>query len=144
MSQKALVFVEFKEGQMKKSAQEALSLFHGLNWEVHTCSVGEGSEALAKDLGAWGVQHHHFCQSEELKTYNPESYQSFLSKVFQEVQPQYFIASSNSLGRDVFPRLAAEVNGAYVSDVTEMSLEPELKVKRPPILREVFSASELP
>ncbi len=124
----ALIFIETSQGKIKKSSQEALSVFAGNEFNLITCSVGEDS-SLPIELKSWGVKKHFVCEG--LKTYNPESYQNFLAQVFETTQPQFFLASSNNLSRDVFPRLAAQFNAAYMSDVTEISVSPELVVRRP-------------
>lgn len=127
----AIVFIETKNGEIKKSSLEALSVFQGTNVAVTTCALGADSPNLGNKLGAWGVQKHFHCADESTKVYNPEVYQQFFSQVFETVKPDIFLASSNSLGRDVFPRLAAQFDAAYMSDVTELTVTPELKIKRP-------------
>ncbi|MCJ8276220.1 MAG: hypothetical protein MJK18_05210, partial [Bdellovibrionales bacterium] len=128
---KALVFVESKNNELKKSSLEALSVLLGSDVEVNTCSVGTQSEADGDLVGAWGSTKHFFSTDEKLAQYNPETYQKFLAQVFETAQPDLILASSNMLGRDVFPRLAAQFNAAYMSDITEMTLSPELTIRRP-------------
>lgn len=125
----ALVFIEFKDGELKKSSLESLSVFAGSSYKIVTCALGTGSDGLAKALGAWGVGQHYCCP--ELNKFNPADYQQFFAQVFQQVKPDFFVASSNNHGRDVFPRLAAQFDAAYMNDVTEISLEPNLMVKKP-------------
>ncbi|MEM7645355.1 MAG: electron transfer flavoprotein subunit alpha/FixB family protein, partial [Pseudomonadota bacterium] len=123
----ALVFIEEKNGQIKKSSLECLSVLVNSDMEISTCSIGSGTDALKDQLGAWGVKKHYACTDDSAKVYNPENYQNILSHVFNEVKPQMFLASSNSIGRDVFPRLAAEMDAAYMSDVTEMTTDGAIK-----------------
>ena len=128
---KALVFVEAKDNQLKKSSLELLSLFQGSDYEVHACAIGSGVSSLNDELAKWNVQHFHAADSDNLKDYNPEVYRQALVEVFEKCQPQLVVASSNMLGRDVFPRIAAKFDCAYMSDVTEISVSPELTVHRP-------------
>jgi electron transfer flavoprotein alpha subunit len=127
----ALVFIEFNGSEIKKSSLEALSAVKSGNNTIMTCAVGAGSDQLASQLGAWGSTKHFSCTDEKANTYNPEVYQTFLSKVFEDASPQLVVASSNNVGRDVFPRLAAKFDMAYMSDITEMEAGDSLSVKRP-------------
>ena len=124
----ALVFIETKNGELKKSSLEILCALENSNCEIFTCGVCEPNPA---DLGVWNVSKHFVCRNDVLKVYNPELYQQFFSQIFEKTQPQFLIASSNSQSRDVFPRLAAQFEAAYMSDVTELSFSPHLLVKRP-------------
>ena len=126
----AIVLIETKNDQLKKSSLESLSALQNSGYEISTCEVGSSSERILETLGLWGVHKHFFCKDEVLHIYNPETYQQFLTQVFEKNKPQLFVASSNSMGRDVFPRLAAQFETAYMSDVTEISFSP-LLIKRP-------------
>lgn len=126
---KALVFVEFKDNEIKKSSLEALSAVKGL--EIETCSIGVGSDALAGQLGAWGVTKHYNGTDSNTANYNPETYFNFVAKVFEQASPNLVVASSNNVGRDIFPRVAAKFDLAYMSDVTEMSTDGGVSIKRP-------------
>lgn len=126
---KALVFLEFNGSEIKKSSLEALSASRGA--EIETCAIGPVSEALISQLGAWNVKKHYSCTDERASQYNPETFFNFVTKTYEQSSPQLVLASSNNVGRDIFPRLAAKFDLAYMSDVTEMSTEGGLTVKRP-------------
>lgn len=128
---KALVFVESKDGKIKKSSQEILSLFTEGEFEIHACVLGAEAASLTDQLKSWGAAQVHMNADEKLSNYNPELYRQFFIQVFEAVQPQFVLASSNMLGRDLFPRIAAKFDCAYMSDITEISLHPELVVRRP-------------
>ena len=86
---------------------------------------------MVDELKSWGAAQVHMNTDEKLAHYNPELYRQFFVQVFEAVQPQLVLASSNMLGRDLFPRIAAKFDCAYMSDITEISLHPELTVRRP-------------
>lgn len=126
---KVLVFVEAQGSALKKSSLEALSVFDPQSYTITTVSIGtEKADALQPTLSSYGVQTHY---SASQKQYNPDAYQKALANVFEKVQPDFVIASANNLSRDIFPRLAAQFNAAYMSDITEISTVSELKVRRP-------------
>lgn len=130
---KALVFIEFNGTEIKKSSKEALSAVYGTDYEVMTCAIGSGSDSLASGLGSWGVKKHFFVNDGQADTYNPEMYQSTLQQVVEQEQPNLILASSNSVGRDVFPRLAAKFEMAYMSDVTEANFSDSTPVVKRPL-----------
>ncbi len=125
----ALVFIESSNGKIKKSSLECLSIFLGKDVNLVTCSVGANAQSIQNELGSWGVKKHFICES--LTTYNPETYQRFLSQVFETLQPQFFVASSNNITRDVFPRLAAQFDAAYMTDITDLEFDSEISIRRP-------------
>ncbi len=127
----AIAFVEIKNDQLKKSSLEVLSALQSSNSEIFTCGIGPINKQILETLGSWGVRKHFLCKDRTLLVYNPETYQQFFAKIFKKVQPKLFMANSNSMGRDVFPRLAAQFETAYMSDVTEISFSPNFLVKRP-------------
>ena len=117
---KALVFVEEKNGELKKSSLEILSLFQGTDYEVHACALGAGADKLQVKLGPWNVSQFHMNNGEQVQNYNPEAYRQFMIQVIESVTPNLVLASSNMLGRDLFPRIAAKFDCAYMSDITEI------------------------
>lgn len=127
----ALVFIETKDGEIKKSSLESLSVFQGTETTIITCALGVGADSLTDKLGTWGVSKHFACTDETVQVYNPESYKQFFAQVFEQTKPDFLVASSNGLSRDVLPRIAAQFDAAYMNDITEISLSPDLKVKRP-------------
>jgi len=128
---KALIFIEAKDNKLKKSSVELLSLLQGSVYEVHACAIGSSVSRLNDELGAWGVKNFYAAESDALKDYNPEIFRQALVEVFEKCQPQLVLASSNMLGRDIFPRIAAKFDCAYMSDVTEISVSPDLIVRKP-------------
>lgn len=127
---KALVFIETHDSKVKKSSLEGLSVLYGKGFEVTTCSFGKGSDNL-EELGKWGVKKHYFSTDEKADKYNPDQLKLALQSIIEKESPTLILASSNTHGRDVFPRLAAKNNFSYMSDVTEMEVGDNLEIKRP-------------
>ncbi len=125
----ALVFIEYKDNKIKKSSLECLSAVKGDSHTIQTCAIGAGSDQLTAALGAWGVTKHYSCT--DVDTYNPELYKNFVAKVIEQTKPDVIVATSNNVGRDIFPRVAAQFSMAYMSDITEVEMDSDLEVKRP-------------
>lgn len=128
---KILVFLETTNSEIKKSSLEGLSAANQGSNQIATCAIGVGSDSVQSVLGQWNVEKHFYCTDERANSYNPETYQSFVDQVIEQWSPDLVLASSNNVGRDVFPRTAVKNDMAYMSDVTEMSLENGFSVKRP-------------
>lgn len=135
---KILIFVEDNNGKLKKSSEELLTL--SKSHEVYVCSTTENSSGLNEDLKSWGVREHHHSK---LNNYNPETYLDLAQKVYELVKPNTILASSNSCFKDFFPRFAVRNNCAYLSDCTEVTLEP-LKVKRSLFSGKCFGETAIP
>jgi len=129
---KALVYIDAKDGALKKSTQELLSLFDGSSdYEIHGVAIGDNVKNLAGSLGAWSVAKLHCAEDGSLANYNPELYRMALAQAFETIKPDLVLGSSNMLCRDVFPRLAAQFDCAYMSDITEITLGADFSVRRP-------------
>jgi electron transfer flavoprotein alpha subunit len=126
---KALVFIELSNGEIKKSSLECLSAATQIGATIETCAIGPGADGSQETLKAWDVQQHYHAAG--VSSYNPETYQFFISQVVEKSSPEIVLASSNNVGRDVFPRVAAQHEMAYMSDVTEIRQDGDLVIKRP-------------
>lgn len=126
---KTLIYVETQNGKLKNSSQELLSAANIAGAEIATVSFGSESNSI-NDLNVWGVTRHYFGNTGTLEKNNPEAYLEALSKIVEKEKPEMILATSNTINKDVFPRLAVRIDGAFMSDLTELSLAP-LKARRP-------------
>ena len=129
---KILVFAEFdhKSGKVKKGTLELLSATS--KFEVAAVVLGPGAKAVATELGHFGAKTIFVNEDSLLENYNPEAYTEVLSKVISDFSPNYVLASSSVLGRDLFPRIGARLSTAVISDCTELKVNGDnLVVRRP-------------
>jgi electron transfer flavoprotein alpha subunit len=127
---KVLIFIEQNEGRLKNSSKELLSAANEAGAEIVSVALGAGSQNIA-DLNEWGIKKHFHGNAGALEKPNPEAYLSALTKIFESEKPEVVLASSNTLTKDTFPRLAVRMNGAFMSDITELALAPAVKARRP-------------
>lgn len=129
---KVLVFAEHNKGQLKRSTMELLGAATRSGHTVTAVALGSTAPNLTKDLAAYGAQEVHVFKDATLDSYNPELFTGALADLVQKVQPQILLASASSLGRDLFPRLAARLKTGVVSDCTELSIQGDkVTVKKP-------------
>jgi electron transfer flavoprotein alpha subunit len=129
---KILVFVESSNGKIKRSAQELLTAAKRSGQPVAALIGGSQSAALANDCAAYGATEIHSFKDAGFDQYNSELFTEMMSKAVQEIKPTVILASASSLGRDLFPRVAAHLDTGVLSDCTELTLSGEdVTVKRP-------------
>lgn len=127
-----LVFTEHANGDFKRGTYELLTAAKSAGHDIKALVVGPGASALATKLGAWSVKESLVCEDENLKNYNPEIYSSLLCSVIKSEKPNFVLASSSMLARDVFPRVAQVLGAGLASDCTELSfVGGEAQVRKP-------------
>ncbi len=126
---KVFVFIDIAHGKIKSSSQELLTAANAASAEIVGMSLGPGGASVA-DLGTWGVSRVYVGEAAPLDKPNPLAYVDAVAKAVEKEKPDFILASSNTLNRDVFARLAVRLDSAFVSDLTELQLSP-LRAKRP-------------
>lgn len=121
MAQGILVFIEEREGKIKKTSLEALSaarkLADNLQESVTALRVaaGEPSANLAQFGADKIIQAHH----ELLSAYSSEGYCAAVTQVARKIQPRFILGSAGSMGRDLLPRVAARLGVGLAQDCIE-------------------------
>ncbi len=126
------VFAEAAKADFKRGTYELLTVAKNSGHTVKVIALGPESVSLAPKLGAWGVSEVLGCGDASLNQYNPELFASFLSTLLKTEKPDYILASSSMLARDLFPRVAQLSGASIASDCTELSFSGgEAVVRRP-------------
>jgi electron transfer flavoprotein alpha subunit len=128
-----LVFVEHKDGKLKKSAQELLSAAKKSGLAVSAAALGDGASSLAGAVGEYGATHLYAGEGNSLKFYNPEGYGAVLATLIKEKKFSIVLAAATSLGKDLFPRIAAATNSGLASDCTQLTLNGDAVAARRPL-----------
>ncbi len=128
-----LVFVSSPEGQLKKSAFEAVTYGHktaqALGTDVIALALGkaEGAENLGK-YGATKVVH---ISNESLNQFDGQAYTAVIAQVADKVGANVVIMPHDSFGKSLVGRLAARMNaGSVTAAKTIPSLDGGFKVKK--------------
>lgn len=123
---KVLVFVEQRDGKIKSSALEALSVGARLAGAAGDCAaviVGQGVEGLAGQLKGYGADTVYAVDSAELKLYNPIAYAAAIEQAIKTHGAKIVVGTASPMGRDVFPRLAARFDGGILTDLTAVEAQ---------------------
>ena len=128
-----LVYVEHKDGKVKKITHELLSEANRDGAEaVAFVAAGEGVETLAKQLGEMGAKRVITAQDVGLKVYCNEAYGKFFLEAVKSVNPSIILMGATAQGKDLAPRIAAKLGVGLASDCTKVQISGDkLKVSRP-------------
>lgn len=125
MADKILVFLEQRDGEVKKTSYEAVN-FAGL------ISQSTGSEIEAVVLGdeigsitlpGNTVQKIMHIKNKDLALYSSSGYSDVLVNYINESSAKTIIFSDTAMGKDLAPRVAAKLNAGLAVDVTEVKSE---------------------
>jgi electron transfer flavoprotein alpha subunit len=116
------VFVEHKDGNLKKSAIELLTAAKKSGMEVHALALGPGAARLAGAVGGFGATSLLTCEADSLKFYNQEAYSSVLSAAIKDKRPAVVLATASPTGKDLFPRVGGATGAGVASDCTSLNL----------------------
>ena len=114
-----LVFCETVDGSAKGSARELLGKAKELcdGGDVDAVVIGEVD---ASQLAAWGADNVVTVSGDGLEGFNPVAWASALQQVVEDRNPDVFLASASSLGKDLLPRVAALADCACATDCTDL------------------------
>src|SRR5262245_61179399 len=124
-----LVFCEFGSSGLKKSTLELLSAARKSGMKIQALALGTGAKALSGALGQEGVDEAVLGEDSALDKYNPELFTDLVAGVLNSKKPAVVLASSSSLARDLFPRVAARLQTGTISDCTELEISSSGDVK---------------
>lgn len=124
MAQGILVFIEEREGKIKKTSLEVLSaaqkLADPLQEPVVALRIGSGESS--EDLAQYGADKIITAQHELLNSYSTEGYCESVAQVAQQEQPRIILGSASAMGRDLLPRVAAKLGVGLAQDCVEAGM----------------------
>jgi len=122
-----LVFIEQRDGKIRKASLEALTLGRTLAGKtggaLGACLAGSGIGGLAPELAAYGAAKVFVADAPELALYSSEGYTAALDGAVAAFSPSILLVSATMMGKDLAPRLAARRKVGVLSDVMELDVE---------------------
>src|SRR6202165_1441045 len=121
---KFLVFIEQRDGKIRKASLEALSLARSLAGSpVAAVLPGKGVGSLAKDLGRYGAGVVYVADRDELALYSTEGYVGALDAAAKKESRDAVLMAATAMGKDVAPRFGARNDSGVLSDVMDLRVE---------------------
>ncbi|MCH7515955.1 MAG: electron transfer flavoprotein subunit alpha/FixB family protein [Bacteroidetes bacterium] len=135
MANKILAILEQREGLLKRSAFEAVTMAKQLAAELNL-----GAEAVVvgnevsniNDIGNYGIDKVIHLKSTELENYSSSGYRDAVADYAKETDADYLLFANTALGKDLAPRLAVALNAGCLIDCVKLdSSSGELIATRP-------------
>ncbi len=139
-----LVYIEVRDGRVKRSSLEALSegkrIADGLKTEAQAVLVGHNLEGLASEVMPYGASKVYILENSLLSRYSAATFCHALFSLVEEIRPEIILFSASSMGKDLAPRLAAKLGVALATDCTKTAIrEGKLEVVRPIFAGKAFA-----
>ena len=126
MAKKILVFLEQRNGEIKKSSLETIKFAKLISANSDIDAVvlgGELGSSVSSDLN--GIQKLTHLKNSELEIYSPSGYSDILLNYINECGANFIVFSDTAMGKDLAPRVAAKLNAGLAVDVTEVKADGE-------------------
>jgi electron transfer flavoprotein alpha subunit len=135
MANKILAVLEQRDGLLKRSAFETISVAHKLaselNLEAEAVVVGNEVSNI-NDVGNYGINKVVHLKNADLVNYSSSGYRDAVVNYANEIDASYIILSNTSLGKDLAPRLAVKLGAGCLMDCVKLDTSSgELIATRP-------------
>ena len=117
------VYIELKDGKVKKTALELLTLAHQAGREAVAVLFANDPGACADDLAAYGAARIVHVTGLNGQQPSPETLADSLAKVITDEALGDFIAIHSAAGKDLLPRVAARLEAPLASDCTGVDFD---------------------
>jgi len=121
-----MVFAEQRDGKLKKTAFETVSLGRSLADETDgnltAVVVGYGIKNIAKELGEFGASNILVADDERLDKFVPSAYSRIISSIIKSQNPDVVLFPFSSMGKELMPSVAARLGVSAASDCTKVEI----------------------
>lgn len=122
MANKILVFIEQRNGQIKRASLEAVkaanNLAEKLSYEVTAVAVGNE----VSDLDKINVQKVVHYKNNELGNYSTSAYSDLVTEFAKESDAEILFFGNTALGKDLAPRVSVKLEAGIIMDVVEFNI----------------------
>jgi len=126
MANKILVFIEQRNGQIKKSSLEASKvgsdLAKKLSCSVEALTIGNLIEGLDL-IGNYGVSKVTHIKNPALENYSASAYSNLISNFIVDNKFDIVIFSASALGKDLAPYVAVKIDAGLAMDCVALNFE---------------------
>ncbi len=121
-----IIFCETRNGALCDVSLELVtkgrSLATELGCKVDAILVGENVKEMAPTLFEYGASSVFCADDKRLAEYLTLPYTRIVASILTEQQPQIFLAGATNIGRDLAPRVAAELKCGITADCTDLRI----------------------
>jgi electron transfer flavoprotein alpha subunit len=136
---KILVVADIKQGVLKGSTAELLTKAKALSAETAVVAIGSDIESLAKDLANAGSDTQYIADDASLELFNAGPFASAVVDAANKFDANLIWFGFSESGKAVAPRVAAQLECACASEITDITLDGDnMEIIRPAIANKVI------
>jgi electron transfer flavoprotein alpha subunit len=133
---KVLIFVEQRDGRIKRASFEnisaALKIACELNLEYDVLTIGNEIGNI-NDVSKYGISKIFHYKNSELGNYSTSAYSEIISNFAKEASADYLFFANTSLGKDLAPHVAANIEAGIIMDAVSLKIEGDEIIAARPI-----------
>lgn len=133
-----LVFVEQREGSLKKYSLEVLSEGRRVADTTggHLAAVVAASAELAGSLAEYGAEKVFHAADPAWNEYSTEACTGLVVEAAREFQADILLGAASSMGKDLMPRVSARLDVGLAPDCTQLTCGPDGRLE---LVRPIFA-----
>jgi electron transfer flavoprotein alpha subunit len=136
---KVLVIADIKQGVLKGSTTELLSKAKAIGAETAVVAIGSNIESLIPGLAAAGSDTQYIADAPGLGLFSAGPFASCVVDAAKQFGADMIWFGFSESGKAVAPRVAAQLNAACATDITDVMLQgDQIEVIRPAIASKVI------
>ncbi|WNS81775.1 electron transfer flavoprotein subunit alpha/FixB family protein [Domibacillus sp. DTU_2020_1001157_1_SI_ALB_TIR_016] len=147
MPKKIMAVGEIREGQLRRVSFETIAAAKAAaeGGEVVGVLIGKEAGALAEEMIQYGADRVRTAEDEKLGHYTPDGFASAIIAAVEQEQPDGIFFGHTALGKDLAPKIAAQLDAGLVSDVTALEVRSgEVVFTRPIYAGKAFQKVTVP
>jgi electron transfer flavoprotein alpha subunit len=150
MAGNVLVFVERREGQVKRASLEAISvaakLAAKLGGQVDALALGPGAAGCAAEVGRYGATRLLCVEDGSLELYAAQAYALCLAEAARISEAGVVLVPATIMGKDLSARAAARLDTACASEAIELDVDADgtLRALRPVYAGQALARVSIP
>tara|TARA_B100001750_G_scaffold191282_1_gene161645 strand:- start:1739 stop:2713 length:975 start_codon:yes stop_codon:yes gene_type:complete len=131
-----LTIIESKNNEIKNSSLELLSESQKIssikNLDNNVMILGKYNEDNLKQINEFGIDSLFIGATDNITNYSAELYRDAVLDIINQLKPETILCSGSAIGKDISPRIAANLKYNLVTECIEISiLEDVYHIKRP-------------
>ena len=127
MAKGVLVFVEQREGALKLTAFEAVTLGNEIKSKIEgdlsAVLIGSDIAGIIPELSEHGLDKVYMADDEGLKFYDGGRYAGIIEEAANKADPAVIIIVASSMGKDIAPRLASALGAGVATECTAVEVD---------------------
>jgi electron transfer flavoprotein alpha subunit len=136
MAKKLLAFLEQREGKLKRTAFEVVSvatrISKDLDLEAEALIIGNNVDNI-NDITKYGIKKIVHFKNNTLTNYSTTAYTEIISNYAKDTSADYLIFSNTALGKDLAPHIAVQIDSGILVDCTKLEVSDGVVIATRPI-----------